>query len=172
MMFGRSLDIVLLLFFVLTRNRSTFQGYFNAYLDPTIVIDIAKATVSLFTLLQILRYFSSLQATSSSTYGLPVKPMFFPCRTSHTRLFPKKHTFSYSYLLVGIPVGWKGSAGGMLSGDDERKLAPWYSRVLSRNPGSAWFTVNGDDHLERSHVPDGLQGKLRNYLQSQACPPH
>ena len=171
MMVGRSSDITLLIFFVLIRNWNTLHWYINAYIDFAAVTVVTKVTASLFVLLQIIRYFSCLQDKSCSLQGFPFKPLFFPCRTSHTRLFPKKHNFSYSYLLVGIPVGWEGSVGGMLSGDDSRELPPWYSRILSLNPGSAWFTVHGDDHLGRGHASGGLQEKLRNYLQSQVCGP-
>ena len=48
-----------------------------------------------------------------------LKPLLFPSRTSHMRLFPKNHSFSYSYLLVGIPVGWRGSTGSLISADLE-----------------------------------------------------
>jgi hypothetical protein len=102
--------------------------------------------------------------------GFPSKVMFFPGKTSHTRLFPKKHTFSYSYLLVGIPVGWKGSVGGMLAVDYEKKLAPWYLRWLSLSAGNTWYSVNGDDYLARGHVEGRLKEKLENYLSEQVRP--
>ena len=32
-------------------------------------------------------------------------PLLITSRTTHSRIFPQKHAFSYSYLFVGIPVG-------------------------------------------------------------------
>ncbi|CAD6500870.1 BgTH12-06575 [Blumeria graminis f. sp. triticale] len=87
------------------------------------------------------------------------KPLFFPCRTTHRRMFPVKHSFAYSYLLTGIPVGLRGSVGGLLS-VDEVPQSSWWSR-------HSWYVVSGDDYLARGHHPDGLQGKLRDYLESQ-----
>ena len=84
-------------------------------------------------------------------------------------MFPSKHGFGYSYLLTGVPVGWEGSVGGMISEDDGKEQAPWYLRLFSLNPGDAWYTVNGDDYLNRGHVEGGLQGKLRKYLEGQVC---
>ena len=90
-----------------------------------------------------------------------LKPLLFPCRTSHTRLFPKKHSFSYSYLLVGIPVGWRGSAGSLLSADTES--------LQHSGKKSAWFHVESANYLERGESDQGLRGKLDNYLRSQVC---
>ena len=42
-------------------------------------------------------------------------------------------------------------------------------RLWSLNPGSAWYTVDGDDYLGRGHVDGGLQEKLQDYLQSRVC---
>jgi hypothetical protein len=55
----------------------------------------------------------------------------------------------------------------MISEDDGKELAPWYMRLLSLNPGRAWYTINGDDYLDRGHVEGGLQGKLKKYLEGQ-----
>ena len=91
----------------------------------------------------------------------PMKPVIFPCRTSHTRLFPKKHSFSYSYLFVGIPVGWRGYINSILSAD--LKTLPW-----SREPpADCWFNVDSSDYLARGDNMHGLRGKLDDYLESQ-----
>lgn len=82
------------------------------------------------------------------------KPYLIPSRTSHTRLFPKKHSFTYSYLLVGIPVGFEGNLNGMISSN------------LS-GAHKAWYDVNPADYLERGNGHLGLRGKLDNYLKSQ-----
>jgi hypothetical protein len=166
---GNSLDICLLLSLSAFRRWRIIQDLANTYINPTTTITPLAGLISLFIFIQVLRYILSLTQTPShySEDDFPVKPMFFPCRTSHVRMFPKKHGFSYSYLLVGIPVGWWGSVGGMLSADTEKGQTSWYMKLLSLRPGGAWFTVNGDDYLGRDHVEGGLQGKLKNYLESE-----
>lgn len=91
----------------------------------------------------------------------PMKPVIFPCRTSHTRLFPKKHSFSYSYLFVGIPVGWRGYVSTILSAD--LKTLPW----SWGQPKNAWLNVDSNDYLARGENLHGLRGKLDAYLESQ-----
>ncbi|KAI1416109.1 hypothetical protein F5Y13DRAFT_206131 [Hypoxylon sp. FL1857] len=90
-----------------------------------------------------------------SVWNGPGRPLLFPCQTTHTRLFPKKHSFVYSYLLVGIPVGWTGAAGGMISNDEHSTGA------------DGWYKINAADYLERGSGHLGLRGKLNAYLESQ-----
>lgn len=85
----------------------------------------------------------------------PLNPLIFPSQTSHTRFFPEKHSFTYSYLLVGIPIGWHGRAGSLLSTDN----------ASSR----AWFHVAASDHLERDKSITSLEQKLSSFLQSQGA---
>lgn len=91
----------------------------------------------------------------------PLKPVLFPCRTSHTRLFPQKHSFSYSYLFVGIPVGWRGWISSILTAD--LKTLPW----RGRKPKDGWFNIDSADYLARGDSIHGLRGKLDTYLESQ-----
>lgn len=91
-----------------------------------------------------------------------LKPCMIPCRTTHSRLFPTKHSFSYSYLYVGIPVGWVGRAGRILSADSDLDRSRTYK---------TWFSVVAEDYLERGSHRLGLQGKLQDYLRSQGVPP-
>ncbi len=93
--------------------------------------------------------------------GSPLKPIIFPCRTSHTRLFPQKHSFSYSYLFVGIPVGWRGWVSSFLTAD--LKTLPW----RGRKPRKGWLNVDSADYLARGDSMHGLRGKLDTYLESQ-----
>lgn len=90
-----------------------------------------------------------------------LKPLIFPCRTTHARLFPKKHSFSYSYLLVGIPIGWRGAIGSFLSADETNTQ----SRTSERQ--KSWFSVNAEDYLQRGRDSNGLKGKLQSFLISQ-----
>ena len=82
----------------------------------------------------------------------PLIPLILPCRTTHTRLFPKKHSLSYSYLQVGIPIGWRGS-NSILGIDDSRQ--------------TPWLNIRAADHLARDQTESSLDGKLSVYLSSQ-----
>ncbi|CEJ82513.1 hypothetical protein VHEMI02574 [[Torrubiella] hemipterigena] len=96
-----------------------------------------------------------------------VPPVFIPSRTTHTRLFPKKHSFSYSYLTVGIPVGFKGRASTLLSVDTSSLGWSWLQRALSYT----LFTVDGTDYLARGTNRSGLRGKLEEFLRSEDVDP-
>ncbi|KAI0152934.1 hypothetical protein GGR57DRAFT_492632 [Xylariaceae sp. FL1272] len=100
----------------------------------------------------------SSQAVSLRQTGIG-RPLLFPCETTHTRLCPKKHSFTYSYLMVGIPVGWTGVAGGMISVDE-----------LSENR-KGWYTINAADYLARGNGHLGLRRKLDQFLTTQAIDP-
>jgi len=88
-------------------------------------------------------------------------PLVFPSRTSHARFFPKKHSFSYSYLLVGVPIGWRGVVGPFLSVDKDEAL-----RGATSGRG-AWLSVRATDHLHRGYDHRGLKGKLESFLATQ-----
>lgn len=90
-----------------------------------------------------------------------VKPLLFPSRTSHRRLIPTPHNFSYPYLLVGVPVKWTGTAGSFLSAHDSGAFS------------EAWLSVHAQDYLQRGASYDGLslQRKLDLYLESQGAHP-
>ncbi|KAK5652464.1 hypothetical protein OQA88_10508 [Cercophora sp. LCS_1] len=94
----------------------------------------------------------------------PGKILLFPSRTTHSRIFPKKHSFSYSYLVVGVPVNWEGTAGGIVSvGTNNGGLFSWLSK--------GWYTIDPGDYLDRGRAELGLRGKLDAYLQDQGADP-
>ena len=86
-------------------------------------------------------------------------PMLFPCRTTHTRLVPSKHSFSYSYLYVGVPVLKTLFVDSVLSAD------------LAAGQPSTWFSVHAEDYLARGRHVRGLKGKLDDYLRSLSLDP-
>lgn len=86
-------------------------------------------------------------------------PLLIPGRTTHTRFFPEKHSFNYSYLSVGIPVGWKGRAGSALSAD-VNALLPTLRRW-------GWFNINAADYLYRGGAEVGLEERLSTYLRGE-----
>lgn len=90
-----------------------------------------------------------------------LKPLLFPSRTSHARFFPKKHSFSYSYLLVGVAIGWRGVVGPFLSVDEDEALR---GAISGRG---AWLSVRATDHLHRGYDHRGLRGKLESFLATQ-----
>lgn len=163
--FGSPIDLTFFSISIIVRNPIRIEAFSNEYFYWTTIVLMVSITLSIFFTLQIYRYITNLFCYSGDLSEFPVNPMFFPCSTSHTRFFPKKHSFSYSYLLVGIPIGWKGTIGGMISSETEILRRSWFSL----KPGGAWYTVQGDDYLGRGHVEGGLKGKLDDYLVSQVC---
>lgn len=79
-------------------------------------------------------------------------PLLITSRTDHARIAPQKHAFSYSYLFVGVPVGFQGSVNGVLSVD-------------SGHPG--WFDIRSKDFLFRSNTQHSLGEKLKRYLHAE-----
>jgi DUF1365 family protein len=85
------------------------------------------------------------------------KARIFPCQTTHARMFPKRHTFAYSYLQCGFPIvpsGVKYSGFEFATGED-RVLGKW------------WLRVRAEDYLARGFGENGFYWKLKTYLQSQ-----
>lgn len=98
---------------------------------------------------------------------LKLKPLIFPCRTSHTRIFPRKHSFSYSYLFVGIPIGYQGSSGSLLSVGGEKTFVDEAQKSKHIfNTTKSLFHIEAADYLSRGNSL-GLEGKLHAYLRSQ-----
>ncbi|KAL7623444.1 hypothetical protein AAE478_007126 [Parahypoxylon ruwenzoriense] len=155
LLFGSLGDVVLVTaLFLWTRGSLVFNfledNYTDDFLQASLVI-----TVALTYLRFRVQYHSRSVEPPTSTQNWLGKPLLFPCRTTHTRFFPKKHSFAYSYLLVGIPVGWTGVAGGMISsGGNDADIKGWYH-------------VDASDYLERGSGGLGLRGKLDAYLKSQ-----
>ncbi|KAI8957205.1 hypothetical protein F5Y11DRAFT_352796 [Daldinia sp. FL1419] len=151
--FGHIGDVVLLLIvFLWTRDSIIPKSLEINYTKLSLVV-ITVVTAAFTYLTYVRRRSRSLQL-SVPWNGLG-QPLLFPCRTTHARSFPKKHSFSYSYLLVGIPVGWTGVAGGMISNDE-------YSTGVG-----GWYKVDASDYLDRGNGHLGLRGKLDAYLESQ-----
>lgn len=103
---------------------------------------------------------ASEQETDSTIEQL-LPPLLLPGRTTHSRMFPEKHSFAYSYFSVGVPVDFKGCAGSMLSTNLE--LLP----LGQRRKG--WFNVNAADYLYRGGEERGLEARLRCYLRGEVC---
>ncbi|KAF2663719.1 DUF1365-domain-containing protein [Microthyrium microscopicum] len=83
-------------------------------------------------------------------------PLVHRCLTIHSRMFPKKHSFSYKYLQVSVPVEFEGN----------------YGKIFSVKPSQKWalFQVDPTDYLERHDEASSLKEKLAQYLESQDVP--
>ncbi|KAF1983263.1 hypothetical protein K402DRAFT_414494 [Aulographum hederae CBS 113979] len=68
-------------------------------------------------------------------------------------MFPQKHSFSYSYLCVSVPVGFEGRCGSLVSVDEKDR--------------PCWFNIKAADFLERGGKEDDLSAKLSHYLRTQ-----
>ena len=164
----RRTDLAFAVFFAVIHTVSALCcGVLFGYLSQIWLLLIAATSISLCLLLAAYFFYNVLDTHSeneTSQRSSPLKPLIFPSRTSHVRLFPKMHGFSYSYLLVGVPVGGKPvsptdcSAGKTSSEDAE-------GRGLM-----SWFKVDAGDYLERGNRHLGLRGKLEMYLRNQVRP--
>ncbi|KAL3608377.1 hypothetical protein FPOAC2_03372 [Fusarium poae] len=104
--------------------------------------------------------------TSSGRTGDP-RPMLIPSRITHSRLFPKQHSFSYPYLTIGVPVDSTGNVNGMISVDTSSS-STWLPGLLRPK---VWFSIDAGDHFQRQSSPTGLRGKLDSYLESEHVDP-
>lgn len=122
-----------------------------------------------FIIIQLLR--EKWARNGTSRWEGPGKVLLFPCRTWHVRMRPRLHFFSYPYLTVGIPVGFEGNSGGLVSVgcQDKQGFSTWLLSWLSLCPRltKGWFTVDASDYLERGGSKLGLRGKLNQYLRQQ-----
>lgn len=134
-----------------------FPDYTKAELFNLILGHLRNALI-LFIIFQLARWL--LAPSNASPWTGPGKVLLFPGLTTHTRLFPKKHSFDYSYLVVGIPVGWEGISGGMVSSSSTKQS--WLN--LSKR---GWYHIDPEDYLDRGNRHLGLRGKLHAYLRSQ-----
>jgi hypothetical protein len=86
-------------------------------------------------------------------------PLLYPSRTAHARFGPKIHSFSYSYLMVGIPVMAKEVlVNNMLAVDTIHSTRSWYQ-------------VTSEDHLYRISSPTDLRTQVDDFLKLQVLSP-
>lgn len=114
---------------------------------------------------QAVRCLLPVASTTTTRWTGQGKVLLFPCEITHSRLFPNNHSFAYSYLVIGIPIGWEGVAGGLVS-SMIRKTA-WSPLLMM-----GWYNVDPADHFERGGAYLGLRGKLDAYLKSQVRAGH
>lgn len=173
---GGWLDTLLVLIFSAWQNRHAVTDLLEEHVDAETrqhaVYTLPGAALALL-VLALIRFGGSFLEEEDGTkakFTTPMRPLLIPAKTTHRRTFPEKHDFAYSYLVVGIPVGWTGNYGGMVSsGIDKRSwsswLVSWFS--LLSPPSKGWFDIDPADYLERGNGHLGLRGKLDAYLTSQ-----
>jgi hypothetical protein len=160
--FSGPVNAALTVVFVVARQWHLFADLLNAALLAGAVKAIIGSSVIAFLLVQLL--WLAQGRIETRRWNGPGKVLLFPCRTSHQRKFPKTHAFSYSYLTIGIPVGFEGNAGGMVSVGAKGKHG-LFSGLFG--PQRGWFTIDAGDYLERGRAELGLRGKLNEYLRAQ-----
>jgi hypothetical protein len=89
------------------------------------------------------------------------KARIFPSQIKHARMFPKRHSFEYSYLQCGFPV----IPGGVLA--DGTEVGCGHDLRI----GSWWLRIRAEDYLSRGNTALGFYGKLRLFLGEQVCIP-
>ena len=151
-LFGPRWDLLVPLILWSYENRAHVAAFVFSYfsLESILVLAVCVSIAALTAHL----IFRPLAQASGEVLSCPAKPYLVPCRITHSRLYPKKHSFSYSYLLVGIPVGLEANVNGVISTDVS-------------GTSRAWYDVDAPDHLQRDSGHLGLRGKLDNYLKSQ-----
>ncbi|KAH8881607.1 hypothetical protein GQ53DRAFT_474117 [Thozetella sp. PMI_491] len=167
-LYGGIADLALVVAFTLVRQRHVLSGLVSsAALEK--VWTVGQGTVAAFAVFQLVRY--AWTRSAGPRWPGPSKVLLFPSRTAHSRIFPEKHSFSYSYLVVGVPVGWEGNANGMVSVGvkGESGLSSWFS--FKRGVQKGWYSIDAADYLERGNGHLGLRGKLDAYLASQGADP-
>jgi hypothetical protein len=165
-LFGTWLDTVLLIVITAWNNKSAILERVPDGTQEVIRNGLVglPGLITGFLVFQIMR-FLLVRPEDTKPRGVG-KPLFIPCITTHTRLFPKKHSFRYSYLTVGVPVDWNGHAGGMISSGTQNEN--YVSSMLSLlHRSKAWFDVDPGDYLWRGQGELGLRGKLDAYLTDE-----
>lgn len=156
-------DVKWIIVFGLWANRAPLRELViqqTALVDSSLFLVLAVALLGFL----VLYFYQSESQDGSLTEDAPVspsgflQPLIFPSRTTHQRFSPKRHSFSYSYLLVGIPIGFRGAIKSFLSVDEKRVLQ-WWPRT--------WFSVHAGDYLNRGDDDRGLKGKLQSFLMYQ-----
>lgn len=108
-----------------------------------------------------------LVSTVKSPNFILGRPLLFPVTLTHTRVSPVKNQFSHRAFLVGIPIGFRGRIGPLLSIDQDPLTL---SNITSLGQFFAWFSFDPVRYLQRGHNEHGLRDKMDRFLRSQVRP--
>lgn len=105
------------------------------------------------------------------------KPLLFPLTITHTRILPIRNQFTYKLLYVGIPIGFRGRIGSLISIDEDFKHFDDTSTIFRLfwegiRLFNAWFSVDPVHYLHRGGDQYGLHKKLRQFLRDQVSLNH
>lgn len=84
------------------------------------------------------------------------RPYFFPLETTHTRVSPVKHKFSYNFTWAGIPLSEPLNCNGILA---------IFEKMADNKPVSSWFTVDADDYLIPGTIGSIFEEKMTAFLE-------
>ncbi|KAI1812556.1 hypothetical protein GGS20DRAFT_578264 [Poronia punctata] len=85
----------------------------------------------------------------------PNRPALFPCRISHSTLHPNKRRVQYLRYFVGVPLGWRGVVGGIVSVD------------CQADSTISCFDINAKDYFTQGYKHLILWERLDLFLNSQ-----
>ncbi|KAJ5311683.1 hypothetical protein N7476_007543 [Penicillium atrosanguineum] len=101
------------------------------------------------------------------------RPLLFPTRLTHSRMFPEKYNYWINYFLVGIPVGLRGHIGSLMAIDSDATSPHSQSGNFFKSPVTKvlrkllWFRVDPSLYLHRGDGHLGLMAKLDSFLKEQ-----
>ena len=101
------------------------------------------------------------------------RPLLFPARLTHSRMFPEKYNYWINYFLVGVPVGLRGRVGTVMSIDSDPRASKPSTSVFFRSSMNQfltrilWFRVDTNLYLHRGDGNMGLVAKLQCFLEEQ-----
>lgn len=159
---ARRLDILFTLGFVAWKHASVMTSLVSL-LKSRYITDAALGICGIF----LVGYYASrwivnrrVNSTASTAHRLLI-----PGRITHHRLYPQKHSFSYPYLLLGIPVEVSDNANDTMLTNVHSPWS-WFTQLSGL---TTLFEVCPADHLQRIRSDNGLRGKLDAYLGSEVC---
>ncbi|GKZ65072.1 hypothetical protein AnigIFM50267_007235 [Aspergillus niger] len=93
------------------------------------------------------------------------RPLLFPAKLAHARRFPasERYNYWYDYFMVGIPVGFRGRIGNLISIDNQ----PTSEGILEK----CWFTIDPAYYLEPGSGDRTLEEKLHIFLHNLGVNP-
>jgi hypothetical protein len=159
---AKRLDILLTLGFVAWKHASVMASLVS-HIKSRYITDVAFGIGATFLVGCYVSRWTFPRKVNPSTST--AHPLLIPSRITHHRFYPKKHSFSYPYLVVCIPIGVSDNASGILFANIHGPWS-WFTHLFGLR---ALFDVCPADHLQCKQSDNGLRGKLEAYLESEVC---
>ncbi|KAK2681052.1 Protein of unknown function DUF1365 [Fusarium oxysporum f. sp. vasinfectum] len=157
---ARRLDVLLTLGFVAWKHASVMTS-FVSHVKSRYITDAAFGICGIF----LVGYYVSTWIVNHrvNPTASTAPPLLIPGRITHHRLYLQKHSFSYPYLMFGIPIEVSDNANGIIFANVHDPWS-WFTQLFGL---TALFDVCPADHLQRLRSDNGLGGKLDAYLESE-----